>query len=164
MEYYVIEARFADAKFAEQLKDDWREFEENETDDAHLVHDTDRYDCAIRLLWYEKRQGGKWRQDKMFQGEIDRIVTREIKIWAQKLTEEREAFWASRNSDDLTILIMGTIPSLKRLFILSKVKALLDQERQPKVLDLPRSLICTISQSVRFFVLRPRVKMPRTAI
>jgi 5'-deoxynucleotidase YfbR-like HD superfamily hydrolase len=120
MEYYVIEAGYANTEFAEQLKEDWREFEENKTYDAQLVHDTDRYDCATRLLWYEKLQGGKWRQDKMFQGEIDRIVTSEVKLWAQKLTEERKAFWASRTSDDLIIFIVGTTPFFNHLLMLSK--------------------------------------------
>lgn len=116
MEYYIIEAGFANPEFAKQLEKDWQEFEANETYDAHLVHDTDRFDCATRLLWYEKRHRGEWRQDEMFEGEMKRIVTREIKIWAQKLTEEREAFWASRNSDNLIIFIMGTIFSLTFIY------------------------------------------------
>jgi UMP-CMP kinase len=111
MRYLEIKARSVNPDFAAEMMKLWLEFEEGETQDARIVHDMDRYECAVQLFAYEKRARGTKKFDEMFQGQIGRILTAEVKPWGKALVETRDAFWATKSVDDLIIFVIGsTLP------------------------------------------------------
>lgn len=73
----------------------WQEYEDSETLDSHFVHDVDKMELLLQMVEYEKRGEGK-----IDLGEFAYVATKvtlpEMKVWADEVLQEREAFWGAK--------------------------------------------------------------------
>ncbi|KAK8219072.1 HD domain-containing protein [Phyllosticta capitalensis] len=70
----------------------WQEYEDDETPEAHFVHDVDKMELLLQMMEYEKSAQGK-----LDVGEFTWVATKitlpEMKQWAEEVFEERRQFW-----------------------------------------------------------------------
>ena len=87
--------KVAGGKQGEEIKKVWWEYENDETDEAHFVHDVDKMELLLQMVEYERSAEGK-----LDLGEFSRVATRirlpEVREWAKGVLEEREAFWKEK--------------------------------------------------------------------
>ena len=80
---------------AEEIKKVWWEYENDETLEAHFVHDVDKMELLLQMVEYERSAEGS-----LDLGEFSRVAARiqlpEIKVWADDVLKERLAFWQSK--------------------------------------------------------------------
>jgi putative hydrolase of HD superfamily len=80
---------------AEEIKKVWWEYENDETLEAHFVHDVDKMELLLQMVEYERSAEGK-----LDLGEFSRVASRiqlpEVKAWADDVLKERMAFWESK--------------------------------------------------------------------
>lgn len=80
---------------AEEIKKVWWEYENDETLEAHFVHDVDKMELLLQMVEYERSADGR-----LDLGEFSRVAERvkldEVKEWAADVLKERNAFWESK--------------------------------------------------------------------
>ncbi|CAM1503106.1 Fc.00g078820.m01.CDS01 [Cosmosporella sp. VM-42] len=79
----------------EEMRAIWQEYEDSQTLDSHFVHDVDKIELLLQMMEYERRGEGK-----VDLGEFAYVATRvalpEMKVWADDVLKEREAFWGEK--------------------------------------------------------------------
>lgn len=95
---YIAESllgKVAGGKQGEEIKKVWWEYEKDETEEAHFVHDVDKMELLLQMVEYERSGEGK-----LDLGEFSRVAVRiklpEVQAWAQQVLDEREAFWKEK--------------------------------------------------------------------
>jgi putative hydrolase of HD superfamily len=80
---------------AKEIKEVWWEYENDETLEAHFVHDVDKMELLLQMVEYERRAEGR-----LDLGEFSRVAERvqlpEIKQWAADVLKERREFWEEK--------------------------------------------------------------------
>jgi putative hydrolase of HD superfamily len=80
---------------AEEIKKVWWEYENDETLEAHFVHDVDKMELLLQMVEYERSAEGS-----LDLGEFSRVAARiqlpEVKTWADDVLKERKTFWESK--------------------------------------------------------------------
>jgi putative hydrolases of HD superfamily len=99
-----------DGAAGEDIRKIWREYEDDETMEAHFVHDVDKIELLLQMVEYERSQGGRvdlgefsWVKEKL---QLD-----ECKAWAEQIIRERHAFWQTLGrevADDFTAQTVST--------------------------------------------------------
>ena len=78
----------------------WREYEDDETLEAHFVHDVDKVELLLQMIEYERARRGE-----VDLGEFTHVAARvtlpECQAWVVEIMKEREAFWASLGKEAL---------------------------------------------------------------
>ena len=59
MEQAALEEMLGQSSFAQALEDLWKEYNEDESVEAHLVHDADKIDMLLQALVFEEQTGNK---------------------------------------------------------------------------------------------------------
>ena len=76
----------------EEMMAVWQEYEDDETLEAHFVHDVDKIELLLQMSEYERIH-----EKKLDLGEFSwvsrRVVLPEIKEWSDRIMREREEFW-----------------------------------------------------------------------
>jgi putative hydrolase of HD superfamily len=80
---------------AKEIKDVWWEYENDETLEAHFVHDVDKMELLLQMVEYERRAEGRLDLGE-FSRVAERVVLPEIKDWAAEVLRERREFWAEK--------------------------------------------------------------------
>jgi putative hydrolase of HD superfamily len=106
IKYLSILVEPTNPDFAAEIPSLFEEFEKGNTLEARLARDLDLYERALQAFEYEKRLRGTKRLDDMVD-DLDELVTPQIKDWAVKLTEEREAFWSRKIAGVVPIYVIG---------------------------------------------------------
>jgi len=72
----------------------WQEYEDDQTLEAHFVHDVDKIELLLQMTEYERAH-----EKKLDLGEFSwvssRVVLPEIKEWSTQIMKEREEFWGN---------------------------------------------------------------------
>lgn len=76
------------------IRELWQEYEDDETLDAHFVHDLDKIEHVIQMVEYERRHEGL-KDLGEFTWICSRIKLPEVKEWCDVVLEERKQFWKS---------------------------------------------------------------------
>lgn len=78
-----------------EIKEVWWEYENDETLEAHFVHDVDKMELLLQMVEYERSAEGR-----LDLGEFERVAVKvvlpEVKEWAAEVIAERKAFWEAR--------------------------------------------------------------------
>ncbi|KAL2063204.1 hypothetical protein VTL71DRAFT_5008 [Oculimacula yallundae] len=85
----------------------WLEFEDGKTKDTQIVRDLDRIECALELFTIEQKQCGKWRDNEMFEDQINKVITGECQRWKDTLVQIRNTFWKNRESYSQIVFLIG---------------------------------------------------------
>ena len=80
------------AEAGEDMREVWKEYEDNKTLEANFVHDVDKLELVLQMVEYEKRYAGKMDLGE-FSKVAGRIVLPEVREWCAELMKEREQFW-----------------------------------------------------------------------
>lgn len=95
---YIAESllgKVAGGKQGQEIKKVWWEYEKDETEEAHFVHDVDKMELLLQMVEYERNAEGR-----LDLGEFSRVAVRiklpEVQEWAKQVLEEREAFWKEK--------------------------------------------------------------------
>lgn len=80
---------------AEEIKKVWWEYENDETLEAHFVHDVDKMELLLQMVEYERSAEGRLDLGE-FSRVAERVVLPEIKEWAADVLKERTAFWQAK--------------------------------------------------------------------
>jgi putative hydrolase of HD superfamily len=95
---------------AEEIKAVWWEYENDETLEAHFVHDVDKMELLLQMVEYERSAEGR-----LDLGEFSRVAERvklpEVKEWAAEVLRERKAFWDEKG---VTPSFAGDVMSEKK--------------------------------------------------
>lgn len=91
---------------AEEIRALWEEYEVGETPEAKWVREMDKFDCLIQAHEYEQRTYGK-KDLTEFQGQSDKIHSREAKKWLVQLQQERDAHLNKRKQRLPIIFVTG---------------------------------------------------------
>jgi putative hydrolase of HD superfamily len=95
MDYFVMDilGAFNDGTNGEDLKKVWQEYEDDNTLEAHYVHDIDKIELLLQMIEYEKVN----QKTKLDLGEFSyvaqKVVIPECQEWAARILKEREEFW-----------------------------------------------------------------------
>ncbi|KAH7924313.1 hypothetical protein BV22DRAFT_1105596 [Leucogyrophana mollusca] len=73
-----------------QIEALWKEYEEQETDEAKFVKDLDRFEMATQALEYEKADGTP-RLQSFFDSSLPFLRHAEVKEWGEAVTRERQS-------------------------------------------------------------------------
>lgn len=94
MEYFTkgILGGFNGGVNGEEIMKVWQEYEDDETLEAHYVHDIDKLELLLQMVEYERRHS-KTLDLGEFSWVASRIVLPEFQEWSQKVLKEREEFW-----------------------------------------------------------------------
>lgn len=71
---------------AQELRRIFQEYEDNETLEAHFVHDVDKVELLLQMVEYERSH--KVPLDE-FVGVLRRVQLPEMKVWAEQIVKER---------------------------------------------------------------------------
>ena len=82
---------------AKEIRGIWQEYEDNQTPEAHFVHDVDKMELLLQMVEYERSHEGRIDLGE-FSWVATRIVLPEVQQWAAELLREREVFWAERGT------------------------------------------------------------------
>ncbi|KAG9246521.1 HD domain-containing protein [Calycina marina] len=70
----------------------WQEYEDDQTLEAHFVHDVDKIELLLQMMEYEREH-----EKKLDLGEFSYVASKvqlpEIRAWSNKILTEREEFW-----------------------------------------------------------------------
>lgn len=111
MEFLTTKLLGTSSRTAEQaqgLKDVWREYEDAQTLESRFVHDVDKIELLLQMVEYEKSRGGEGEDGDGDGGDMDlrefvgvarKITLDEVKVWADEILKEREAFWREKDKD-----------------------------------------------------------------
>ena len=80
---------------AKGIREVWQEYEDNQTPEAHFVHDVDKMELLLQMIEYERSHEGRIDLGE-FSWVATRIVLPEVQQWAAELLKEREVFWSQR--------------------------------------------------------------------
>jgi len=80
---------------AADIKAVWREYEDDETAEAHFVHDVDKMELLLQMVEYERSAEGRLDLGE-FSRVAERVVLPEVKEWAEEVLRERKAFWDAK--------------------------------------------------------------------
>lgn len=80
---------------ADEIKKVWWEYENDETLEAHFVHDVDKMELLLQMVEYERSADGRLDLGE-FSRVSERITLPEVKVWAEDVLKERNAFWKSK--------------------------------------------------------------------
>lgn len=87
--------RVGGGKAGEEMLKVWWEYELDETEEAHFVHDVDKMELLLQMVEYEREAQGR-----LDLGEFSRVAARvvlpEVKGWAEEVLREREEFWREK--------------------------------------------------------------------
>jgi putative hydrolase of HD superfamily len=100
MEYLTqnLLGRFNGGSTGKDLMQAWQEYEDSETLESKFVHDVDKIELVLQMVEYERAH-----KHELDLGEFAwvarRIVSQEVKTWADEVLLEREAFWGHKGHD-----------------------------------------------------------------
>ena len=77
----------------QEVRQLWQEYEDDETLEAHFVHDIDKIELISQMLEYERSQNIELGE---FTWVATKIQSAEVKNWAELLFWERVELWKSR--------------------------------------------------------------------
>jgi putative hydrolase of HD superfamily len=77
-----------------EIKEIWKEYEDDETLEAHFVHDVDKIELILQMVEYERANDSKLDLGE-FSWVASRIVLPEVKEWSAQVMKEREEFWGN---------------------------------------------------------------------
>ncbi|KAI1171192.1 HD domain-containing protein [Nemania sp. FL0916] len=77
-----------------EIRDLWQEYEDSMTLESTFVHDLDKMELLTQMVEYERRADRKLDLGE-FAYVATRIVTSEVKVWADEVLKEREVFWGA---------------------------------------------------------------------
>ena len=76
----------------EEMMAVWQEYEDDQTLEAHFVHDVDKIELLLQMSEYERSH-----EKRLDLGEFSwvssRVVLPETKEWTDQIMKEREEFW-----------------------------------------------------------------------
>ena len=78
----------------QRIREIWQEYEDDETTNAHFVHDLDKIEHVLQMVEYERKHEGQ-KDLGEFTWICSRIKLPEVKEWCDALLEERKQFWRS---------------------------------------------------------------------
>lgn len=90
----------AGAQQAQAIRDAWQEYEDGETPESQFVHDVDKMELLLQMVEYERGHAGRLDLGE-FSRVAGKIVSPEVRVWAEDVLAERRAFWEG----------MGIVPS-----------------------------------------------------
>lgn len=70
----------------------WQEYEDDQTLEAHFVHDVDKIELLLQMTEYERAHSRKLDLGE-FSWVSSRVVLSETKEWSDRIMREREEFW-----------------------------------------------------------------------
>ena len=73
----------------------WHEFEAGESQESRIAQDIDKLEMMLQAVEYEKQLDGKVDLGE-FMGAKRKLKTEECIAYAEKIVDEREAFWGDR--------------------------------------------------------------------
>jgi putative hydrolase of HD superfamily len=87
-----------------EVLDLWWEYENDETREAHFVHDVDKVELLLQMIEYEKAGlDGKDGHEELDLGEFSRVAERvkmeECKVWVREILRERKEFWQAKSRE-----------------------------------------------------------------
>ena len=88
----------AGGKAGESMREVWQEYEDDQTLEAHFVHDVDKMELLLQMIEYEKALEGETDLGE-FSRVAKRIVLPEVQEWAAELLEDRRKFWEGRGKE-----------------------------------------------------------------
>jgi putative hydrolase of HD superfamily len=81
-----------------ELMEAWQEYEDGKTLESMFVHDVDKIELVLQMIEYERAH-----KHELDLGEFawvaGRIVSKEVKAWADEVLLERETFWGRKGHD-----------------------------------------------------------------
>ena len=78
----------------QRIREIWQEYEDDETTNAHFVHDLDKIEHVLQMVEYERKHEGQ-KDLGEFTWICSRIKLPEVKEWCDAVLEERKQFWRS---------------------------------------------------------------------
>lgn len=94
MDYFIngLLGKFNGGMNGIEIKKIWQEYEDDETLEAHYVHDVDKIELLLQMVEYERQE-----KKNLDLGEFSWVATKvklpECKDWAAQIMAERETFW-----------------------------------------------------------------------
>ena len=90
----LLRSAGASAAVGREMRAVWQEYEDSQTLDSQFVHDVDKMELLLQMEEYERR--GRGRVDLgEFAYVARKLVTPEVRAWADELLAKREAFWGA---------------------------------------------------------------------
>ncbi|KKA27697.1 hypothetical protein TD95_002361, partial [Thielaviopsis punctulata] len=86
--------RFDGGLAGKQIREIWQEYEDSQTAESIVVHDLDKLELLHQMVDYEKRAEKRLDLSE-FAYVAKKIVTPEIRDMAEKVLEEKAAFWGA---------------------------------------------------------------------
>lgn len=84
---------------AEDIRAVWQEYEDSKTLESHFVHDVDKIELLLQMVEYEKRGEGKLDLGE-FAYVATKVALKEMKVWADEVILERDAYWGAAGHID----------------------------------------------------------------
>lgn len=88
-----------------EVRELWWEYENDETGEAHFVHDVDKVELLLQMVEYEKGAGGGLDLSE-FTRVAERVVMPECREWVREILRERGEFWKGLGKE------AGGVPSI----------------------------------------------------
>ena len=82
-----------DGEAGRRLRDVWQEYEDDETLEAHFVHDVDKVELLLQMVEYERSHHGRIDLGE-FSWVAQKIQLSEVRAWASEVLADRDQYWA----------------------------------------------------------------------
>ena len=90
----LLRSAGASVAVGREMREVWQEYEDSQTLDSQFVHDVDKMELLLQMEEYERRGRGHVDLGE-FAYVARKLVTPEVRAWADELLAQREAFWGA---------------------------------------------------------------------